>query len=266
MSGAHPPATDRKVYAHLCTWFKTPAWSGRWEMWESSFEPTPHDPDRIRYNGQRDIAAVDYPLTDVYDSSDPDLIDFQLLSMKRSGFDGVVVDWDGRRLNAYRHEGMMALLPRLERFGMKLMVCFEEWCGYWPEGHYPDREAEVEAARAEAQWLMDTIAGQGLYAEVRGVKPVLVFRKKPKLNFTAEQWRRIREPLDAAGGAVVFPPDAEDALDAVGDGRFFWVGGFEPEHRFGSLEGVKGRNAAFLESAPKRACRTDPPLVLASAV
>ena len=258
---------QKKVFAHLMTWFRTTAHSKRWEMWESSFEQTPHDPERRRFNGQRDIAALDYPLTGVYDSSDPDAIEYQLLLMRLSGFDGVIVDWDGRRLNPYRHQALMELLPHLDRFGMQLIVCFEEWCGYWPPGTFESREAEIAAAREEARWLMTILASRDFYATVRGRKPVLVFRKTPKQNFFPEEWAKIREPVDEHGGSVIFPPGTDhQGFDPVVDGRFFWVGGFDPERRFLSIEDATRNYNTFLEASRQWDTRTDPPVVFGSAV
>ncbi|MFW6060148.1 MAG: glycoside hydrolase family 99-like domain-containing protein [Phycisphaeraceae bacterium] len=257
---------DKPVFAHLCTWFRTRGHSGWWEMWESSFEPTPHDPERVRVNGQRDIAARDYPLTDVYDSADAHLIEFQLLLMRLAGIDGVIVDWDGRRLNPYRHEALMKLVAHLDAFGMKLALCFEEWCGYWPPGTFADRDAEIAAAQAEAQWMMDELAARPCYAQVRGSKPVFVFRKKPKQWFSPKEWDRVRRPIHDGGGALIFPPDADEAFAPLVDGRFFWVGGFEAERRFSSLDHARSRYAAFLDGARNVASRTDPPLVFGSVV
>ena len=255
---------QKAVYAHFCTWFRTPDVSGQWQMWESSFEQAPHDPDTVHANGERDIASPDYPLTGPYDSSDPDAVEYQLLLMRLAGFDGVVVDWDGRRLNPYRHQALMDLLPHLDTFGMKLIVCMEEWCGYWPPGTYADREAEKAAAQDEARWLMTELADRSCYATLRGRKPVLVFRKQPKHWFNADEWDEVRRPIHERGGALMFPADAEDAFNPIIDGRFFWVGGFEPEHRFGSLEGVRDRYQRFLDHAPQRAAHTRPPFVFGS--
>ena len=106
----------REVYAHFVTWFKTKEFSGRWEMWNSDWKQSPHNPDMIFMDGKRrDLAVTTYPLTGPYDSSDPDAIEYQFLLMKLSGIDGIIVDWDGRRINRYRHDCLMTILPYLEK-------------------------------------------------------------------------------------------------------------------------------------------------------
>ena len=257
--------SGKQVYAHLCTWFKTRPFSGHWEMWNSDYEQTPHDPDVIYDNGHRDIATPNYPLTDVYDTSDPDLIECHLLGMKLAGFDGVIVDWDGRRLNRYRHEALMDVVAHLEAFDMKLIVCFEEWCGYWPEGTYPDRRGEIDAARAEIDWLMDELAARPFYGSVRGTKPVLIFRKKPAQWFDPAEWSELAEGIRGRGGSVIWPASFQNEFDPVIDGRYFWVGGFTPEHRHNTLEWCRQAYQAFFDQCRSHTLGTDPPLVLGSA-
>ena len=257
--------SDKQVYAHLCTWFKTKEFSGHWEMWNSDYEQTPHDPDVVFDNGHRDIAAANYPLTDVYDTSDADLIEYHLLGMKLAGFDGVIVDWDGRRLNRYRHEALMDVAAHLDAFGMKLIMCFEEWCGYYPEGTYPDRRAEIAAARDEIDWMMSELAAKGFYGTVRGTKPVLIFRKKPQ-QFNAAEWAQLAEGIHGRGGSIIWPASFQADFDPVIDGRYFWVGGFTPEHRHNTLEWCERAYRSFFDAAAAHKVRTDPPITFGSAV
>ena len=46
-------------------------------------------------NGRPDIASYTMPLTGPYDSSDDAVLEYQILLMKLSGIDGVIVDWYG---------------------------------------------------------------------------------------------------------------------------------------------------------------------------
>ena len=255
---------DKHVYAHLCTWFQTPDVSGNWAMWNSQYEQTPHNPDIVFENGHRDIAAPNYPLSEPYDTADPDLIEFHLLLMKLAGFDGIIVDWDGRRLNRYRHDGLMAVVPHLDALDMKLIMCFEEWCGYYPEGTYPDRRAEIDAAAAEIDWMMTELASKDFYGTVRGTKPVLIFRKKPE-KFNEAEWAKLAEGIQGRGGSIIWPADFSGGFDAIIDGRYFWVGGFTAECRHNTLQWCEQAYRRFFQGQAGRELRTAPAITLGSA-
>lgn len=243
---------SRPVYAHICTWFRTREISGEWQMWNSEYEQAPHDPNRFQWDGRRDIAAVDYPLIDLYDSTDPAAIEYQLLLMRLAGIDGVIVDWDGTRLNAYRHEALMELVPHLQTYGLKLMICYEEACGYLPIGVFASRQEEREAALHDARWLVRHLLDQPFYGKLDGRKPVLVFRKCPEKWFSPAEWPPLRQAFTDAGGSVLFPPDSDDAFDAIADGRYFWVGGFDSDTRFSSLAHIRLRYGDFLAGQRER--------------
>jgi hypothetical protein len=78
--------------AHYMPWYQSPAvmgaWGWHWTM--DHFNPNQKDAD-----GQPSIASHHPPLTGPYDSSDDALLEYQVLLMKLSGIDGVIVDWYG---------------------------------------------------------------------------------------------------------------------------------------------------------------------------
>lgn len=214
---------NRQVFAHFLTWFRTRNFSGEWQMWNSDYEQSPHNPETMFANGQRDAAVTSYPLIGLYDSTDPHVIEFQLLLMNAAGIDGVIIDWDGRRLNPYRHDALAKLLPYLRRFGMRIIVCFEEWCGYWPKGQFASREDELRAASGEMRWLLEKVVTLPEYAVIEGKKPILVFRKIMDQWFSPAEWSRLAGPVHAAGATLLFDDAADKSLDKAGDGRFYWL-------------------------------------------
>lgn len=241
---------DKPVYAHLCTWFKTRDYSGQFEMWNSDYEQNPHDPSVIFENGHRDTATTNYPLTDVYDSSDSHVIEYQFLLMKLARIDGVIVDWDGRRLNEYRHKTLMDIIPYLEIFDLKLILCFEEWCGYYPEGCYPNRKKEIEAAKTELQWAYDELGSKPFYGTINGKKPILVFRKIPHRWFNVSEWKELAQVVTKENGVLIFPAECEEEFGQVIDGSYFWVGGFTEDHRHSTLEFCEKIYKTFLSNEP----------------
>jgi len=249
---------NKYVYAHFVTWFKTRQFSGAWEMWKSDYADAIHNPDDLLENGHRDIASTAYPLSDVYDSNDPMAMEYQFLLMKLAGVDGIIVDWDGRRINAYRHEGLMNVLPYLEKYHLKLILCLEEWCGYWPKGTFPDRKAELAAAASEIRWMMDNLVNTPLYGTVGGRKPVLIFRKEPTQWFTPAEWAQLAPLIADQGGALIFGEGFVAPFAGVSDGGYFWVGS-------GTLADCEKKYKGFLTMTQSKS-RTQPPLVFGSAV
>jgi hypothetical protein len=177
--------------------------------------------------------------------------------MKLIGVDGIIVDWDGRRIYPYRNEGLMTVLPYLDKYHLKLILCFEEWCGYWPKGTYPDRKAEINAAAAEIRWMMDNMVNKPFYGTVRGKKPVLIFRKEPKQWFSPAEWQQLAPMITDQGGALIFAEGFAQEFGPIADGGYFWVGS-------GTLADCERKYNNFLET-PLPKARTQPPLILGSA-
>jgi hypothetical protein len=237
--GGESNVSERQVYAHFLTWFKTKEFSGEWEMWKSDYKQAPHNPDKIFANGKRDLAVTSYPLTGAYDSCDADIMEYQFLLMKLSGIDGIIVDWDGRNINKYRHEALMNILPFLTKYDVKLIICFEEWCGYWPEGVYQTRSEQINAAKRELKWAHDNILEKPFYGTIKGKKPILVFRKKPDKWFNVNEWRILAEDIKGCEPALIFDIGAYRQFTSIAGGKYFWVGGFNPKTNCSDIEFCK---------------------------
>jgi hypothetical protein len=81
-----------KIYVHLMPWFESKEYSG---YWGSHWTMANKNPDIVDGSGRRQIATYYYPMTGPYASGDPDLVEYQLLLMKLSGVDTVLIDWPG---------------------------------------------------------------------------------------------------------------------------------------------------------------------------
>jgi hypothetical protein len=87
---------SKPVFMHMMPWFDAPGtlgagnWGWHWKM-------DNENPNIIvdASTGKRQIASHYYPSIGPYDSSDPDVIQYQLLLMKLSGIDGIMLDWYG---------------------------------------------------------------------------------------------------------------------------------------------------------------------------
>jgi len=77
------------VMAHYMPWYESKPVSGHWG-WHWTMNH--FDPDRREPNGRQPLASQFRPLIGAYDSSDPDVLEYQTLEMKLAGIDGVFID------------------------------------------------------------------------------------------------------------------------------------------------------------------------------
>ncbi len=85
-----------------------------------------HDPEVIKENALPEIWSKFHPLIGLHDSTDPDVLECQLLQMKLAGVNGVIVYWHGTSLTAgYSaiHEATRAVFDACGKFGMKFAAC-----------------------------------------------------------------------------------------------------------------------------------------------
>jgi len=114
------------LMAHYMPWYQAPSVSGFWG-WHWTMEH--FDPAKTDGDGRREIASHTMPLTGPYDSADPHLLEYQVLLMKLSGIDGVIVDWYGIEdfwdygtINEATH----ALFEVVKRAGLRFAICYED--------------------------------------------------------------------------------------------------------------------------------------------
>ncbi|NBR62976.1 MAG: hypothetical protein EBT77_01435 [Verrucomicrobia bacterium] len=123
------PAENRKVIlSHYMPWYEAPSmrgkWGGHWTGWKNE-----HDPENKNAKGLPDIYSHYHPLIGPYDSTDPDVLECQLLQMKLAGIDGVVADWYGQiEFHDYGpiHQATQALFQASEKLGMKFCALYED--------------------------------------------------------------------------------------------------------------------------------------------
>lgn len=118
---------SKRIFVHVMPWFESPATNNG--VWGSHWRMNNKNPNNILSNGQRDIASKYYPLTGPYASGDANIVEYQLLLMKLSGIDGVLIDWPGTQQvfdyprNVKNAEKMIALL---EKAGMNFGIVYED--------------------------------------------------------------------------------------------------------------------------------------------
>lgn len=113
------------ILVHYMPWFSAKPVSDRWG-WHWTMNK--FDPEKI-VDGKPEIAAHLHPLIGPYDSADPYVLEYQLLTMKMAGISGVIVDWYGLQDHndyAILHRNTLKLVEQIERLGMKFAICYED--------------------------------------------------------------------------------------------------------------------------------------------
>lgn len=176
-NAVEPPIGDsgprRLILAHYMPWYvakpHSRVWGWHWTM-------NHFDPEKIE-GGKRQIASHFYPLIGAYDSGDPHVLEYHLLTMKLAGIDGVIVDWYGRqKFNDYAilHNNTTRLVDQVRRLGMKIVVCYEDQTiprlvaagRVKPDGRVPHAISEID-------WLANHWFKLDAYVRLDG-KPVLL--------------------------------------------------------------------------------------------
>ncbi|MHB8209549.1 glycoside hydrolase family 71/99-like protein [Mucilaginibacter sp.] len=210
---------SQKVYVHYLPWFETPQTSpdGKWGLhWTMVNE----NPDIIT-NGKRQIASYFYPMTGPYASSDRDILDYQLLLMKYSGIDGVIVDWNGTH-NVYDYplikRNTDSLFSRVPNTGLQFSICYED----------------AQLANVKAVANIDTVtAAQQDFAYLQlayfGSKSYVKINNQPLLlNFGPQGMKTPNDWQQAFSGLSVKPrllPLAYEGniTGSAASGEFVWV-------------------------------------------
>jgi hypothetical protein len=123
----HAQNSSKIVLVHYMPWYASKPVSGYWGgHWTMDY----FDPDKVKANGQREIASHDYPLIGPYDSNDPHALECQVLLMKFAGIDGAIIDWYGIEdvgsSYAMIHRNTQHFVKHLKRAGLQFTICYED--------------------------------------------------------------------------------------------------------------------------------------------
>ena len=221
-----------QVFAHYMPWFESKPVTGNWGYhWTMNH----FDPDTVRWNGKREVAANDYPLLGLYDSSDPAVLECHVLQMKMAGIDGVMIDWYGTRDfydYAMLHENTAKLIPVLKRAGLKFAICYEDQT----IGHM---KLGVDHGKEVMKWLDENWFVDDAYLKIEDRPVLLVFG--PQHFKTKESWNELFADLSTrpkfytlpymksatgADGSFAWPPVTEKKTHSTAD----WTASLEKDH------------------------------------
>ena len=128
-SATVPKTNPIPVYVQIMPWFQTPEtlgagnWGWHWTM-------NNQNPNTFQSNGERNIASHYYPAIGPYDSSDPYVIEYQMLSMKLSGVTGTIIDWYGQQGTNGDIQPLLTasndIASATQTYGLQLGICLED--------------------------------------------------------------------------------------------------------------------------------------------
>lgn len=200
---APPPARAAEgrrplLFVHVMPWYEAPptasGWGWHWTM--NRFHPGGGD------GVPATIASHYSPAIGPYDSSDADVVEYQTLSMRIAGVDGVIVDWYGRadfRDHAALHRATERIVAGAERAGLAFALCYEDQtvAALVEAGRLP-ADARVEHAAGELRWLAGDWFGRPAHARLAG-KPLLLSFGHAGLD--DDEWSRV---LGAVGTPTTY--------------------------------------------------------------
>ena len=182
----------------------------------------------------------------LYDSGDPDTLECQVLLMKITGLDGVIIDWYGTKdFNDYAmiHRNTQAIIPWLKKAGMKFALCYEDQAVKAAvTGSAIPINKSVAQGMADLKWAEDHWFNDPSYVRQNNSPLLLVFGPQ---HFVAEEWKQLRAGLKSNPVICGLPHLAESTeMNAC----FGWIpvtGGknVQPEDWKKELETLASRGA-----------------------
>jgi Glycosyl hydrolase family 99 len=141
----------RKIYVHMMPWFQVGG--THWSM--------------NSRNSATGVASWFKPMIGEYSSNDGNVIEYQLLTMKYAGIDGVIIDWPG--LNGandlpQNKINSDTIIGRTAEFGMEFGICYE------------DQDAvSIDAAKNDMSYVQSNFFNKPNYMKIANAPALLVF-------------------------------------------------------------------------------------------
>ena len=172
------------TFAHFMPWFESKEVS---EYWGSHLTMANRNPDIIDSKGKRQIASHFYPIVGPYDSGDPDYLEYALLCLKLTGFDGVFINYYGNT-DLYDYianlENTLAIIKMVKKVGLHYSLVYEDKTA--TEGAINNLGSTFELVKLHFQYMKEHFFDEEAYLKYQK-KPLLsIFGPQSDLN--KEQW------------------------------------------------------------------------------
>lgn len=190
--GLRPDKTP-EIWVHYMPWYQSPpissTWGWHWHM--GHFEPSRAAP------GSPQLATHYPPLTGPYDSSDPDILEYQTLLMKIAGINGVIADWYGNAdVLDYQlvHRATQQLFTATAKAGLGFGVCYEDQSiGKAVEAGATSRSESLAFAKNQFASSLAIWMRSPHYLRIAGKPALLNFG--PQYFLASEQWNDLFSTL-----------------------------------------------------------------------
>lgn len=215
---SHAFSNERPLFfAHYMPWFQTPEIHGYWG-WHWTMNH--FNPNRMDSTGRREIASHHYPLTGPYDSSDKKILEYQLMLMKLSGIDGVLVDWYGiKEFRDYGilHQSTCILFECVQKAEMQFAVVYEDQTlKHMVDGKVLSPSLVPQHVQEVMSFLGKNWFSSPYYCHLDGLPLLLTFG--PQYLKTSEAWEN-------AFSCLTSPPlffTLDECLSPVAVGAYPW--------------------------------------------
>jgi len=212
---AQSTKTRPLLMVHYLPWYEAPPTSQRWG-WHWTMD---HYHPASLTNGRREAATHYYPLIGLYDSSDPDVLECQVLLMKLSGIDGVIIDWYGKddyMDYSINHRNAQRLIEFVRKARLRFAIMYEDQTV--PKliaGKVLQQKDAVDHGRDLMQWLQQNWFSSPNYLRLGNRAVFLVFGPQ---YYKAVDWQEmfaalvpppifftLQEPCGPAAGGFSWP-------------------------------------------------------------
>ena len=213
---------QKKIYVHLMPWFETKETNSPIGTWGQHWTMANKNPDIINAAGENEIASHYYPLTGPYASGDPDIIEYQLLLMKLSGIDGVLIDWPGTT-NLYDYPLLVKnaekLIEQTGKAGLTFGIVYEDQ----NINHAFDQHViadKIAAGKNDMKYLETNYFGRKNYISFNNKPLLLVFG--PQAFTTEASWTEVFSALKNKPSFFTLWYESNEAGVNVA-GEYAWV-------------------------------------------
>jgi hypothetical protein len=176
-------------------WYQSPDTSGYWG-WHWKMDH--FNPGILDENGKPEIASHFMPLIGPYDSKDWAVLEYQVLLMKLSGIDGVIVDWYGSsNYTDYPviNQATQRLFDAIKRAGLTFVICYEDQTvKNMIDGHRLDDSMDFDQGQKDLMYLQETWFQEQSYLKIDGRPLLLTFG--PRYFVNPADWETLFQDLE----------------------------------------------------------------------
>ncbi|UEG49078.1 hypothetical protein LK994_10595 [Ferruginibacter lapsinanis] len=202
--------STKKVFAHVMPWFETPtsntlnpgSWGQHWTMNAAVSPPTT-------------IASHYYPLTGPYASNDTTIIDYQLLLMKLSGIDGILIDWYGSSSKfdfPMLERNTSTIVSRLAKAGLSFALVYEDFT-------VSSATNQITQAQSDMAYAQTNYFSKSNYEKINGSPLLLVFG--PRTITGSTNWNSVFTSLSPKPTFLTYMFNTGGGT--ASNGQFAWV-------------------------------------------